>query len=68
MPNVNVRYHSDKIENLITRYYNQIESVFVHVGPVNQDTLSVIIAVEEINGLDSKIPGHFGRNWVTKET
>ena len=52
---------ADKIENLIARDYSQIESVFVHVEPVRQDTLSVIIPVKEINGLDSKIHGHFGR-------
>ena len=52
---------ADKIENLIARDYNQIESVFVHVEPVKQDTLSVVIPVEEINGLDSRIHGHFGR-------
>jgi cation diffusion facilitator family transporter len=52
---------ADKIESLIARDYNQIESVFVHVEPVKQDTLSVVIPVKEINGLDSKIHGHFGR-------
>jgi len=52
---------ADKIENLIKRTYTQIESVFVHVEPARQDTLSVIIPVNEINGLDSKIHGHFGR-------
>jgi len=52
---------ADKIENLIARDYTQIESVFVHVEPVQQDIVSVIIPVKEINGLDSKIHGHFGR-------
>jgi cation diffusion facilitator family transporter len=52
---------ADEIENLIARDYAQIESVFVHVEPVKQDTLSVIIPVNEMNGLDSKIHGHFGR-------
>jgi cation diffusion facilitator family transporter len=52
---------ADKIENLIARDYTQIESIFVHVEPVRQDTLSVIIPVKEINGLDSEIHGHFGR-------
>jgi cation diffusion facilitator family transporter len=52
---------ADKIENLIAHDYSQIESVFVHVEPVIQDTLSVIIPVQEINGLDSRIHGHFGR-------
>ncbi len=52
---------ADKIEDLIREDYSQIESVFVHVEPVRQDTLSVIIPVKEMNGLDSKIHGHFGR-------
>ncbi|MCX5814768.1 MAG: cation diffusion facilitator family transporter [Proteobacteria bacterium] len=52
---------ADKIEDLIASDYNQIESVFVHVEPAKQDTLSVIIPVKEINGLDSTIHGHFGR-------
>ena len=52
---------ADQIENLIARNYDQIESVFVHVEPVRQDTLSVIIPVKKMNGLDSTIHGHFGR-------
>jgi cation diffusion facilitator family transporter len=46
---------ADKIENVIASDYNQIESIFVHVEPMRQDTLSVIIPVEGINGLNSKI-------------
>ncbi len=52
---------ADRIETFIARDYGQIESIFVHVEPMRQDILSVIIPVEEINGLDSKIYGHFGR-------
>lgn len=52
---------ADKLENLIKREYGQIESVFVHVEPVRQHTLSVIIPVKEINGMDSRVHGHFGR-------
>jgi len=52
---------ADKIENLIARDHNQIESVFVHVEPARHDTVSAIIPVREINGLDSKVHGHFGR-------
>jgi len=52
---------ADKIENLIKGNHSQIESVFVHVEPARQETLSVIIPVHEMNGLDSKIHGHFGR-------
>jgi cation diffusion facilitator family transporter len=52
---------ADTIENLILKDYNQIESVFVHVEPVKQDSLSVVIPVKEVDGLDSRIHGHFGR-------
>ncbi|OPY11490.1 MAG: putative cation efflux system protein [Syntrophus sp. PtaB.Bin001] len=52
---------ADKIENVIKGNFRQIESVFVHVEPSKRDTLSIIVPVEEINGLDSKIHGHFGR-------
>jgi cation diffusion facilitator family transporter len=52
---------ADKIENLIKKEFRQIESVFVHVEPSKKETLSVIVPVKEINGLDSKIHGHFGR-------
>jgi cation diffusion facilitator family transporter len=52
---------ADSIEDLVSRDYSQIESVFVHVEPVKQDTVSAIIPVSDISGLDSKIHGHFGR-------
>lgn len=52
---------ADKIEDRISRDYSQIESVFVHVEPAWQDTLSVVMPVKEVNGLDSKIHDHFGR-------
>jgi cation diffusion facilitator family transporter len=52
---------ADNIEKIITGHYRQIESVFVHIEPVRFDALSVIIPVEEMSGLDSKIHGHFGR-------
>lgn len=52
---------ADKIEDLISRDYDEIESIFVHIEPMRQGHLSIIMPVEEINGLDSKIHGHFGR-------
>lgn len=63
-PSVSVyRAHeiADTIENLIARNHSQIESVFVHVEPARHDTVSAIIPVRDINGLDSNIHGHFGR-------
>lgn len=52
---------ADRIENLIKGNHRQIESVFVHVEPARQEALSVIIPVQEMKGLDSKVHGHFGR-------
>jgi cation diffusion facilitator family transporter len=52
---------ADTIEDLISREYAEVESVFVHVEPSRRRMLSVIMPVREINGLDSRIYGHFGR-------
>lgn len=52
---------ADRIENLIKDSYKQIDSVFVHVEPSKRDVLSAIIPVEEVNGLNSRVHGHFGR-------
>ena len=52
---------ADRIENLIKNSYKQIDSVFVHVEPSKKDTLSAIIPVEEVNGLNSRVHDHFGR-------
>lgn len=52
---------ADIIEGLISREHSEVESVFVHVEPVRRHTLSMIMPVKEINGLDSRIHGHFGR-------
>jgi len=63
-PSVSVyRAHevTDRIENLIAADHSQIESVFVHVEPARYDTVSAIVPVKDINGLDSKVYGHFAR-------
>lgn len=52
---------ADIIENLVEIQYRDIESVFVHIEPMRQLTLSAIIPVNEINAMDSKVYGHFGR-------
>jgi cation diffusion facilitator family transporter len=52
---------ADKIEDAITRDYNEIERVFIHVEPSREKVLSALIPVAEINGIDSRIHGHFGR-------
>ena len=52
---------ADKAEAFIMKNYEHIESVFIHVEPAKDDTLSAIIPVKDINGLESKAHGHFGR-------
>jgi len=52
---------ADKIEDTITGEYRDIETVFIHVEPSREKTLSALIPVADMNGLDSKIHGHFGR-------
>ena len=52
---------ADKTEKFITKTYKDIESVFIHVEPSRQNIVSAIVPVKDINGLDSKVHGHFGR-------
>jgi predicted Fe-Mo cluster-binding NifX family protein len=52
---------ANKVENFIVNNYEHIESVFIHVEPSDEKTLSAIIPVKNINGLDSTVYGHFGR-------
>jgi cation diffusion facilitator family transporter len=52
---------ADKIEEFISKDYTEVESVLVHVEPLRERTLSAIIPVREINGLDSRVDGRFGR-------
>ena len=52
---------ADRIEEQLYSEYDSIESVFIHVEPKSRDRLSVIIPVENIDGLQSKLHGHFGR-------
>ena len=52
---------ADKIEDTITGEYRDIETVFIHVEPSREKVLLALIPVAEINGLDSRIHGHFGR-------
>jgi len=51
----------DKAENFITKTYENIESVFIHVEPSKQNIISAIIPVKNIDGMDSKVHAHFGR-------
>jgi cation diffusion facilitator family transporter len=52
---------ADKIEDAVTGDYNEIETVFIHVEPSREKVLSALIPVAEVNGIDSRIHGHFGR-------
>ena len=52
---------ADKAQDLVMRNYEHIESVFIHIEPSKEKTVSAIVPVKDINGLDSKVHGHFGR-------
>jgi predicted Fe-Mo cluster-binding NifX family protein len=52
---------ADKAEDEIIRENDEIESVFIHVEPSKENVVSAIIPVQDINGLNSKVHGHFGR-------
>ncbi|MGQ9569672.1 MAG: cation diffusion facilitator family transporter [Thermodesulfovibrionales bacterium] len=52
---------ANKAEDYIVDNYKHIESVFIHVEPARKKLISAIIPVKDINGLDSRVHGHFGR-------
>ncbi|MBF0204496.1 MAG: cation diffusion facilitator family transporter [Desulfamplus sp.] len=52
---------ADKVEDIIEKDHKQIESVFIHVEPMNEKSLSAMIPVKNIDGLQSQIHGHFSR-------
>jgi len=52
---------ADKVEDRITNNFKHIESVFIHVEPSKENFVSAIVPVQDINGMDSKVHGHFGR-------
>lgn len=52
---------ADKAENVLSRNYDNIESVFIHVEPKSKKALLAIIPVQDINNLSSRLHGHFGR-------
>ena len=52
---------ADRAENFIMENFEHIESVFIHLEPVKEGSLSAIIPVADINGLESRVHGHFGR-------
>jgi len=52
---------ANKVEELIARDYENVESVFIHVEPLKNEIVSAIIPVQDIKGVDSLVSGHFGR-------
>ncbi|MBN1353183.1 MAG: cation transporter, partial [Candidatus Omnitrophica bacterium] len=44
---------ADKAESLITKTYDDIESVFIHLEPAKTNIVSAIIPVKDMNGLNS---------------
>jgi cation diffusion facilitator family transporter len=52
---------ADDIEQRVGLKFPTVESVFVHVEPSHQDKIRAIVPVSDINGLDSRVYGHFGR-------
>ena len=52
---------ANKVEELIARDYENVESVFIHVEPLKNEIVSAIIPVQDIRGVDSLVSGHFGR-------
>jgi len=52
---------ADKVEEYITRNHENVESIFIHIEPVKEKTISAIIPVKNIQGLDSEVYNHFGR-------
>ncbi len=52
---------ADKVEEYITRNHENVESIFIHIEPVKGKTISAIIPVKNIKGLDSEVHNHFGR-------
>lgn len=52
---------ANMVEKIVEDEFKEIESVFVHVEPARQHTLSAIVPVKEMNGMNSRVHGHFGR-------
>jgi len=52
---------ADRVEDYIKKTFPYIESVYVHIEPRKSQTPLAVIPVKDINGLDSKVHGHFGR-------
>lgn len=52
---------ADTVEDFIVKNYEHIESVFIHVEPSREEIVSAIIPVQNIDGMESRVHGHFAR-------
>jgi cation diffusion facilitator family transporter len=52
---------ADQAEEAIAGHCPHVESVFVHVEPARDGMLWALIPVQECDGLQSRVHGHFGR-------
>lgn len=52
---------ADQVEESIVAGHRDIDTVFVHVEPHRQESLSIMIPVTAVNGLESVVHDHFGR-------
>lgn len=52
---------ADQVEEMAMKTYDGVESVFVHIEPSKKKERSAIIPLGEINDLNSRVFGHFGR-------
>ena len=52
---------ADKVEEMIKKNYNHIDSIFIHVEPDKKKNLLALIPVEKNRGIDSVVDHHFAR-------
>lgn len=52
---------ADQVEDAIVAGHRDIDTVFVHVEPYRRESLSILIPVTTVNGLESVVHDHFGR-------
>jgi cation diffusion facilitator family transporter len=52
---------ADKLEDAIVTNYERIESVMIHVEPLKEETVLAMIPVQNIEGLEARVAGHFAR-------
>ncbi len=52
---------ADKVEEMISQNYEEIESIFIHVEPNKANVLRVVIPVKDGVGLEDTVHKHFAR-------